>query len=301
MNRIPANDDDEELDQRFRSGLADEEGRPNEAVRRAILENGARAAAAQRERSRPAANDARWRPAIFGTLAAAVFAGLLVVPILRAPVVQPPSAASSQASKSAPAPTSIADGAAGKEQSDDAANAPRATAVKPQIAVPKATTSNGSMRAQPAAPAADDTVKPAIAASKSTTSNFTVLPQVASSVAADASASAAAPAAARHAAALDAIAGADQSASLRDAAAIGDTSMVQSLVAASPRIDSRDANGRTALMLAVMNGHADVVAALLAHGADANAADDRGTTPLQIARALGRPEIIDSLLRAGAR
>jgi ankyrin repeat protein len=65
-------------------------------------------------------------------------------------------------------------------------------------------------------------------------------------------------------------------------------------------VDARDRSGRTALMLAILSGHADVVDALLAHGAAVNAADLSGVRPLQMARIKGNEAIIDSLLRAGA-
>jgi uncharacterized protein len=65
-------------------------------------------------------------------------------------------------------------------------------------------------------------------------------------------------------------------------------------------IDATDSDGRTALMLAVMQGRLDTVVDLLMRGADPNAADSAGVTPLQAARAVNRPEIVDALLRAGA-
>jgi ankyrin repeat protein len=66
-------------------------------------------------------------------------------------------------------------------------------------------------------------------------------------------------------------------------------------------VDARDADGRTALMLAVLQGRLDAVVDLLRRGADPNAADTAGVTPLEAARAQQRPEIVDALLHAGAR
>jgi ankyrin repeat protein len=88
--------------------------------------------------------------------------------------------------------------------------------------------------------------------------------------------------------------------SLRGAAAAGDLAAVIALLGSVADVDARDRSGRTALMLAIMNGHAEVVDALLAHGAAVDAVAPGGVRPLQIARAKGNAEIIDSLLRAGA-
>jgi len=66
----------EDLDEIYRRASALDPSRPSEATRRRVLEHAAALAA----RPRPAANRARWRPAIFGTLAAAALAGLLVIP-----------------------------------------------------------------------------------------------------------------------------------------------------------------------------------------------------------------------------
>ena len=74
-----------------------------------------------------------------------------------------------------------------------------------------------------------------------------------------------------------------------------------SRAAAIAPIDARDSDGRTALMLAVLQGRLDTVVALLGRGADPNVADTSGVTPLQAARAQHQPEMVDALLRAGAR
>jgi ankyrin repeat protein len=94
---------------------------------------------------------------------------------------------------------------------------------------------------------------------------------------------------------------ADPAAAVRRAAEIGDLSGLQMLLEKQTDIDSPDAAGRTALMLATLHGHTDAVAALLAHGADPNAAAADGTTPLQAARAGDHPAIVAALQRYGAR
>jgi ankyrin repeat protein len=52
-----------------------------------------------------------------------------------------------------------------------------------------------------------------------------------------------------------------------DSALDGDTSAVRSALAAKMPVDAHTSNGRTALMMACMNGHAECVQILLAHGA----------------------------------
>jgi ankyrin repeat protein len=93
----------------------------------------------------------------------------------------------------------------------------------------------------------------------------------------------------------------DPAAAVRRAAEIGDLSGLQRLLEKQTDIDSRDAAGRTALMLATLHGQSDAVAALLAYGADPNAAAADGTTPLQAARAGAHPAIVAALQRYGAR
>jgi ankyrin repeat protein len=66
-------------------------------------------------------------------------------------------------------------------------------------------------------------------------------------------------------------------------------------------VNSRNSQGRTALMLAVRFGHAKVVRELLAHGADPNVADGHGNTPLRAATAAGNFPIVTALKHAGAQ
>ncbi|HEX4618612.1 MAG TPA: ankyrin repeat domain-containing protein [Steroidobacteraceae bacterium] len=88
---------------------------------------------------------------------------------------------------------------------------------------------------------------------------------------------------------------------LRHAAGAGDLTALRAQLAAGGDIDARDAQGRTALLLATLHGQPRAVALLLADGADPNAADAQGTTPLQAAVAADEREIIALLRRYGAR
>ena len=88
MNEVPPSQDpDEEADDLYRRASALDPSRPSEAVRRRVLEHAAQLAAERAAANRPAkisfarwSYRSSWRPAIFGTLAAAALAGLLFAP-----------------------------------------------------------------------------------------------------------------------------------------------------------------------------------------------------------------------------
>ena len=64
--------------------------------------------------------------------------------------------------------------------------------------------------------------------------------------------------------------------------------------------DSADYDGRTALMLAAVKGHADVAVALISAGADVMVRDNLKRTPLMEACVYGHSDIIELLTRQGA-
>jgi hypothetical protein len=108
VNELPPSDTPpDDIDEHYRRASALHLSRPSAALRRAVLSHAADLAAehAAKQRTadgystRPASNRARWRPAIFGGLAAAALAGLLIAPRFltqRSPLVPPntPAAAS---------------------------------------------------------------------------------------------------------------------------------------------------------------------------------------------------------------
>jgi hypothetical protein len=290
MNKVPPSQEQpDDVDDQYRRASALDPSRPGEAVRRAVLAHAAQLAAERATRvadsktksTRTAVNQAWWRPAILGTLAAAALAGLMIAPRFLVPRA-PPVAAASPAQVSQPntapvlvaqAPDTLADG-----------RAPPAPAVGPERAAkPGASARTADMLSH------SDGARPK-ANARASGGAATVAAEPASVAS---TAAAAAPRISE--------APADPAAAVRRAAEIGDLSGLQMLLTKQTDIESRDAVGRTALMLATLHGQTDAVAALLAYGADPNAADADGTTPLQAARAGDHPAIVAALQRYGAR
>lgn len=288
MNEPPPSDHSpDDIDELYRRASALHPSHPSGATRRAALKHAADFAAehavkrstpdgySTRETSsaRPASNRARWRPAIFGGLAAAALAGLLIAPRFlsqRSPFVPSNAPTAAPSSGAIPAPAAPAPSIAGERASPPPAETPRmakssapsSDASRQDAGQPHA---YGRNAAAPTPPALEE-----LATSRATTGGSK--------------------AAASH-----------DPAALRRAAEIGDIRGLQMQLEDRASIDARDASGRTALMLAVLHGHGDAVDALLARGADPNAADAQGTTPLQTAEATNQPAVVAALRRAGAR
>jgi Ankyrin repeats (3 copies) len=116
MNEIPPDQGEaDELDELYRRASAADPSRPSDSVRRAVLEHAAQLAEQRSLKTgpvniditRPAANQAWRRPAIFGTLAAAALAGLMIAPQFFSPGVtdrpaSPPTVNAQQESAGAP-------------------------------------------------------------------------------------------------------------------------------------------------------------------------------------------------------
>jgi hypothetical protein len=276
MNETPPpNEGLEEVDERYRRLSGRDSSRPSEAVRRAVLRHAAELAAQapRRESSvpiafrRPSANDPRWRVATYGGVAAAALAGLLIAPHFLTPSTAPQKPTPSAATPTSSVPT-LAPSAA-------TPTPPRALAGEADAR--RATMAQGAARESASPPQLAQQAAPAPSAARDMASSIF-------------------PAPTQHAArSLDA------AAALREAAQSGNVQRLEALLAEHIDIDSRDANGRSALMLAVVHDQKEAVTSLLAAGADPNAADTSGTTPLEAAIAAGRPEIAEVLRRAGAR
>jgi Ankyrin repeats (3 copies) len=299
----------EDLDEIYRRVSALDPSRPSEAVRRKVLEHAAALAAAP---PRPAANRARWRPAIFGTLAAAGLAGLLVMPRVFNPHAPTESADTAARAKLPPVVA-----ASRPASAPPLASAPpmNSASTPPQIPPPEAAARSRAAPDGAQTTAAQEGVKARARtadASRLVASRLKAADQpeaVARPDAAAQSGAAAHPDSAPqpglmggHPAttAQSATPLTDPSTELRWAAESGDIQTLRAILAAEVRIDAPDARGRTALMLAASRGQAESVDVLLAHGADPNAADANGTTPLKAALAADQPAIVAALRRAGA-
>jgi len=319
MNEVPpGRDESDDADDLYRRASALDESRPSELMRRRVLDHAAQLAAERAAKNAPpgiasarGANRTwrRRRPAIFGTLAAAALAGLLITPRFFTPSV-PPGALSS-----APPPQ----GAPPSALSSAPPSAPPMAALPTISASPPAADSRNQEASAPAAPeqrahripepAAEFAAKDSPAKIQNMAAARSKTPASAG-MQADArrdqdvasTASSQAGALAQPMAPLAAAGrSSDPAAELRRAAVIGDLPEMQTLLDSEPLIEARDENGRTALMLAALHGQAQAVDVLLAHGADPNAADGHGTTPLQAAVAGNQQAIAAALRRAGAR
>lgn len=98
---------------------------------------------------------------------------------------------------------------------------------------------------------------------------------------------------------LPGLASPDASALLQ-AARDGDLAGVKQALAAGAPIESRDADGRTPLLLATHGRHLPVALWLIERGADVNAQDKQRDSAFLLAGARGHTEIVRAALQAGA-
>lgn len=79
------------------------------------------------------------------------------------------------------------------------------------------------------------------------------------------------------------------------AAKEGDKDLAQKTLQQSIDVNTKDSNGRTALMYALMSGHIDVAKFLVGKGADLNIKNNDGYTALQISEEKGDHKIVEIL------
>jgi hypothetical protein len=279
------------------------------------------------DRSRPAANDSRWKITAFGTLGAALFAALLIAPRYWETLpARKESAAASAAPAPAPASESVLKSAppASPQMAPPAARVvapPKAESVAPAAAsdaLQDVVVTGAKRRAYDVPAERDAKPAPVPAPNAAPVPATSDAPDVASNDSQQKSAaSAGAPAryapleekaplarspTGKTAASNQIIAGAISSAALlQSAAESGDATLATRLLDRGAPVDSRDAQGRSPLMTAVMQGRLQLVRLLLQRGADPNAADNAGKTALQLAKDQNRDDIAEMLRGAGAR
>jgi Ankyrin repeats (3 copies) len=302
----PPWDPSDDADEHYRRASELDPSRPSETTRRVVLEHAVRVAA---ERAGRAAGrrwlsligiTPGWRPAIIGTLAAAVLVGVVIAPQFLAPIERlggqrAPAPASPQAA-STPASAPAAP-AAPEERARPPMPVESASPAAPAVTLQRARVPSRADVAAKAAPAAP---APAPAAGDAITTLQAEQRAEANAARAVAGATASRAQHARPALPSTPLVAGDPEA-LRQAAAAGDLAALTAQLASGSDIESRDAWGRTALMLATLNGQTQAVNALLARGADPNAADAQGITPLAAAVAADEREIVAALKRHGAR
>lgn len=295
----------DDVDDRYRRAAALDSSRPSDSVRRSVLDHAAKLAA-ERSLGRSAAQEAPdipkklgiapsaanqpwWRPAVFGTLAAAGLAGLLIAPQYLAP-----RSPSTVAKSRIDAP----------RIGTDAAPSPPLMAQRQSREKDRAAAENAGVVAEAAQDKASSYAAPLQSESPADTRNAPVAPTGATPMAAPAEAPGATGRSesltGKPAGRMTGARNRESAAALRQAAETGDVQGLKTQLEKSSDIEARDSGGRTALMLATLHGQVAAVEALLGAGADANAADGDGVTPLQAAMNANQPAIAAALRRAGA-
>ncbi len=87
---------------------------------------------------------------------------------------------------------------------------------------------------------------------------------------------------------------------LLEAALQGDEEVARQALKDGAQINTRDRNGKTALILAAENGHLPVVQLLLDKGASINTKSYNGKTALSAAASQGHEQVVKALVKAGS-
>jgi ankyrin repeat protein len=277
---------EDDVDELYRRLSSSDLSRPSDATRRAILAEAQRVAGARRAR--------RWRPAALGTLAAAALAGVVMFPLLRTPAPLPvrsasPSPSASSAPTSPPQPLEEIAVTAQRRQ----ARPPAYTGSTPAMAknAPIVTPAPAAGAAAPAAAVGAPAAPAPLASNDLQFTGGALVDSRARSAAGKAAG-----------AEITATATMEPSGpALRAAAAAGNLGDLQALLGRTRDLDAADAEGHTALMLAIMAGQEAAVSLLLDHGANPRAVAADGQTPLSLARQAGNSRIRARVERAAAR
>lgn len=302
--RPPEAQDPGDIDAEYRRASALDDSRPSERVREAVL---AHAAQLARERMPPTPRAARrarsqhplrwladWRAPLAASVAAAALAAILITPHYL--VLGPSKPTPDELARHAPREQQAAPSSTHPPESLEPA-APAAAQAPP--APSPAVTAPSAVPTAPPAPTPQESAPAANAESAETPGGLQAPAMPASRVAGGAAPAAVAPFAAPRAR-VAAPPASDPSAQLRQAAESGDLKGLEAAVAAHADLESRDAGGRTALLLATLNDQAAAVDFLLSRGADPNAVDAAGLRPLAAARARREDAVAEALRRAGA-
>jgi Ankyrin repeats (many copies) len=258
-----------DADEQYRRASDLDASRPSEAMRRAVLSHAERLAAGRARRTAgrrwmsPPGAMLRWQPAIVGTVAAALLIAVLIAPQFLMPRA-PQNSTSESFRDAAPVPRPAT--------APPPARPPAPPSTLQRARIPSDNSPRAPRQAPLNEPRADMNAAAGVAAGAAT-ARAVQAPRPS----------------------------APEAQTLRRAAAAGDLTALGAQLAGGAQIDARDEQGRTALMLAIVNGRADAVELLLARGADPNAADAQGISPLQAAERSGMPRISSALRRHGAR
>jgi hypothetical protein len=273
----------DELLERYADAVAQDARKPSDRVRNAARAHAQmlrdQAAVVQRlegnvHTTKPAANQSHWTLSLVASLAVIGLAGLIYVQI--DPGTPDVRKAGLGVAATAPAPAQIAAKATGN------GTVRRSDTAQP-VAGPEAAQKSDKKMADAVSDAGPPREAPSQGISESTAR---IAPATIVSAAAPQ------PGTAQRARQMQS---ATPSALFLDAARTGNTEALQQLLAQGVAINTRDANGNTALTVAVRQRQAPIVRALLEMGADTRLTNREGLTALQLANQLGLADMVELL------